>query len=100
MLQRPPGVADGEVEAGPPLRQVEAVEAGGSCRPDGEQGVCGLGQLGPGGEGAGGFLAGQGETLDGEDVQTSVFKSGATPEVQQGDDVQARTEAQFGDSEV
>ncbi|MNE36872.1 hypothetical protein D3C80_1307040 [compost metagenome] len=100
LAQRPFGVADGQVDAGVPLRQVEAVEAGRAFGPDGEDGGGGLGQFGPGGEGASGLLVGQGEAFDGEDVQAAVLGPGAAPEIQQGDDVQAGAEAQFGDGEV
>ncbi|MNE25480.1 hypothetical protein D3C80_1188110 [compost metagenome] len=100
LAQRPLGVADGQVDGRAPLRQVQAVEAGRSGGPDGEDGGRGLGQLRPGGQGAGGLVAGQGEALDGEDMQAAVLGPGAAPQVQQGHDVQSRAEAQFGDGEV
>jgi hypothetical protein len=100
LFERPMHITDGKVDAGVPLRQVEAVEAGRPFGPDGENGRSGFGQFGPGREGAGGLVAAEGKAFDGKDVQATVGCSGAAPQVQQGHDVQPGAETQFSHGEV
>uniref|UniRef100_A0A0N4ZVQ0 LigA n=1 Tax=Parastrongyloides trichosuri TaxID=131310 RepID=A0A0N4ZVQ0_PARTI len=99
LLQRPLGVADGQVDRRPPLRQVQPVKTRRPGGPGVQHSGGRLGQLGPGGQGARGFVARQREAFDGEDPQPRPVRARAPPQVQQGHDVQPSAETQLADGE-
>src|SRR5690606_6478692 len=83
-----------------PVGQVDAVESGRAGRPAVEQGGGGFSNLGPGGERAAGLLDAQRIALDGEDMQAAALGAMATPQIDQGGDVEAGAEAELGDGEI
>lgn len=93
-------VRDRHINGGGKIMQVDPMEPTRAAGPAPGDRLGDVGDFRPSGQSPLSVPRGYRMSFDAEDAQPGTRRSGAPPEIEQGDDVQARAEAELSDSEV